>query len=389
MTIAMEQTAVPPRYRCEIDADCALLNDDAFRRAWLEALQRVKPLEPLRVMPLWADHFRRTDNALRLIAVTDQAGNLAGVAPLHPWPVHLRFSVKDKLWWDKPLNAEWLLGSVPALPADARAHDLLFDAIHENPNGADCVFLESVPVNSFLWRHLRNSAAVHRHWLVYSPNEPTRRHAIDLPDSFEQYLSRQFNKKMRHNLRREVKLLMGRGGEFVRVDKVSQVDPFLIHAEAVVRQSWKQKLLSTKLDDSAKCSKVLADLAEHDLLRAYMLRCDGRPCAMGIGYQQDGVYHYYETAYSEAFIKLSPGRVLLYLMLQDLLNGRDRPARFSFGSGDMTYKDWFANTSEEDVSVLLLRKTLKNRLLCSVHAGMAALARSARKLLGHLKAWRS
>ncbi len=83
--------------------------------------------------------------------------------------------------------------------------------------------------------------------------------------------------------------------------------------------------LSTSLDDSAKCLQVLTDLAEQGLLRAYALRCGGKPCAMGIGYQKDGVYHYYETAYCEEFAKLSPGRVLLYLMLEDLLKGSDRP----------------------------------------------------------------
>jgi GNAT acetyltransferase-like protein len=377
MTFTMQTPAAPPRFFAQVDAACAGLTDGDFRRAWLEALERVQPMEPLRAMPLWADHFHRTGNALRLIAIRDQTDTLAGVVPLHPWPLSLRFTA----WWAKTINAEWLLGSVPALPCDSAAHDVLFKAVREAPRGAGGVFLESVPTSGFLWRHLRASGEIRDNWITHLPGEPTRRQAIDLPASFEQYLSGQFNKKMRHNLRREVRLLMGREGQFARVDRADQIEEFLAHADAVVRKSWKPKLLSASPDDSKKCLTVLADLADQGLLRAYMLRCEGQPCAMGIGYQRDGVYHYYETAYSEAFAKLSPGRVLLYLMLEDLLKRDDRPARFSFGSGEMTYKDWFANTSTEDVGVLLLPKTLKNRLLCSAHNGMRALRRGARALL--------
>ncbi len=94
---------------------------------------------------------------LRLIAVTDETGAWAGAVPLHPWPYKLRFTLKGKSLWEKACAAEWLLGSVPAMPADAKMHDALFESIHQSPNGADGLFLESVPTDSFLWRYLQSS----------------------------------------------------------------------------------------------------------------------------------------------------------------------------------------------------------------------------------------
>ena len=109
----MQKTAPPSHYTGKVDAACASLSDVELRRSWLELLERVKPVEPLRVMPLWADHFLTAGLALRLIVVTEENDNLAGVAPLHPWPFAFRFVVKGKVLWVKSLRADWLLGSVP------------------------------------------------------------------------------------------------------------------------------------------------------------------------------------------------------------------------------------------------------------------------------------
>src|SRR5262249_30753826 len=142
--------------------------------------------------------------------------------------------------------------------------------------------------------------------------------------------------------------------------------------------SWKTKLLSVPVNESANCLQLLLDLATLGLLRAYTLRCDGQPCAMGLGYQANGVYHYYETAYNQQYATLSPGGVLLYLMIEDLIKSQNRPAKMSFGSGEMAYKEWFANSFQEDVAVLLLKKNMTNRFLSCAHGGVRALARMCR-----------
>ncbi len=124
----------------------------------------------------------------------------------------------------------------------------------------------------------------------------------------------------------------------------------------------------------------LKDLARSGMLRAYLLACDSIPLAYVVGYQLQGVYQYAETAFSEEFSDRSPGIALLYMLLEDL-HSFDRPDFFNFGTGDGYAKRLFANRTTVDNEVLLVRRTLRNRLRVASHRSFQRTLSLAKRIL--------
>ena len=114
------------------------------------------------------------------------------------------------------------------------------------------------------------------------------------------------------------------------------------------------------------CARASTILAARGLLRSYLLRVAGEPCAFVIGYQWQSEFHYIRIAYDPKFAKLSPGTALLYLLLEELC-AENRVALVSLGAGDFGYKAQFGNVHVEIGDVWLLRRTLRNRILRQAH----------------------
>ncbi|HWU39522.1 MAG TPA: GNAT family N-acetyltransferase, partial [Candidatus Acidoferrum sp.] len=148
-----------------------------------------------------------------------------------------------------------------------------------------------------------------------------------------------------------------------RVEAEDQVEAFLEAAERVRARSWQGRKLGpwNYSGEPALVGPELKGLARAKILRSYLLECGGEPCAYNVGYQFDGVYHYKEPRFDEALGRLSPGTVLLYLLLEDLF-ARDRPELLNFGIGNQPYKEHFGNQTAKDGSFLLFRRNLANRL---------------------------
>ena len=85
------------------------------------------------------------------------------------------------------------------------------------------------------------------------------------------------------------------------------------------------------------------------------------------------------TAYAPEWAKFSPGQSLLSLILKDCFE-TDRPEIVSFGSGEEYYKELFANQSGNEVTVLVLKRTLMNRVRIFTH-------RIFRKGVGAIRVW--
>jgi CelD/BcsL family acetyltransferase involved in cellulose biosynthesis len=177
-----------------------------------------------------------------------------------------------------------------------------------------------------------------------------------------------------------VKALRNHGAgalQLERVDAPAQVPAFLRNAATVARQSWQQQRLGVRIDASRHRQAQLVDLAERGLLRSYLLHCGPEPCAFGLAYQFRGVYHAVETAYAQSFAHFSPGIVLLYLVLEDLM--RHQPPRcLYFGIGDAPYKREFGTIQGEDATILLVRKSLARQILLNSHAAFRGCVRSLR-----------
>lgn len=331
----------------------------------------------------WFDLLRakhRPDD-LALLAAYGQDGEAVGVVPVlferHPF----QYYVSSYPVLTLQLRAAHVLGSVPSLPPDAALHGRLLKSLLAG--GADCVYMDSVPVESPCRELLKEAG---KGYLTYAPGGPRPWHLLRLPAGSAAYLS-QMSSKTRQTLKRKAKKLAEAGGgelEFVRVDSAGQVADFLADAVRVSRNSWQQSILGTRIDDTEEERAWSERAAEAGLLRNYLLKSGGRPCAFVVGYQFNGVFQYVELGYDRDFAEHSPGTVLLHMLIQDLCD--HRPASLlNFGLGDADYKQRFGNVQREDMSVIIFRKNLFSYSAVGSHSLFRALVRAARTVVRRVR----
>ena len=363
-----------------------IMNSTNLRQQWGSLLSSSNNLELLYQSPEWFEHllFTNSDNKLSLEVYKDDAGHLLGIVPILTSKYWLKFDISARTLWKTPLNTAYMLGSQPLVPNDNDIYNLLFEAIWRDFPQCDCVYMDSLPTDSFLWNFLRKFVAKQRNYMLFILDGVRQYHSLALPPTFDEYLS-SFKRKKRYNLERQVRMLRNHGAgalDMIRVDMESQIPDFLEGAVSVARNSWQQNRIGTRIDKGQERFEKLKDLARKGLLRSYLLICGHKPSAFILGYQFRDVYHYVEIAYDQSLSKLSPGTVLLYLLVEDLIN-HNPPKRVTFGVGHASYKQEFGNIHQEDASVLLLRKTIANRIRTVSHSSFRSLIRAVRK---HIRA---
>jgi CelD/BcsL family acetyltransferase involved in cellulose biosynthesis len=92
------------------------------------------------------------------------------------------------------------------------------------------------------------------------------------------------------------------------------------------------------------------------------------------------VFHYADIGHDAELSKFSPGTVLLYRLIEDLI-AHDRPQTLNFGIGVSEYKRQFATEVREETSLLILRDTLRNRLRVGLHRSWRGLLARVKPLL--------
>jgi CelD/BcsL family acetyltransferase involved in cellulose biosynthesis len=319
--------------------------------------------------PTWCAHKALAGERIDVAVLRDTSAKLIGLAPLLHTTFRLTFTMGMGEPWAKPFRGLQMLGNQPLLSSSVRAQDELFRAIRGTFPDRDCLCLGNVPLDSGLWEYLENSAEIRSFWRRYLPQGgPVRHYWLSLPSTFAEYLAK-FGGKTRQTVKRQVNLLKRHGNgslDLVRVESSSQVSEFIDSATAVAASSWQQRFLDLPLETPFDRARSLHDLADQNLLRAYVLKCAGRPCAYVLGFQLGSTYLYYETAYDPQFAHRSPGKVLLFLLLEDLFS-HNQPQRLSFCPGDFAYKALFGTSVSLEADLVLFRRTSSNRAWCGSH----------------------
>ncbi|MCX7590864.1 MAG: GNAT family N-acetyltransferase, partial [Kiritimatiellae bacterium] len=113
-----------------------------------------------------------------------------------------------------------------------------------------------------------------------------------------------------------------------------------------LRRVWEQSWHGRLGRQPPPTEQVLTRLAGLGAVRAYVLEAgNAEPLASVLGYQWKGTFYDEAPAFDEKWKDLSPGVVLDYLMLQDLVV-HDRPRVIDFGFGYNQYKQVFGNIRE-------------------------------------------
>jgi hypothetical protein len=344
------------------------------RLAWANLIAGSSDAERLGKSPEFLDHLRSINDPSRfyLATVRDAAGTLCGVVPLCVARSGLRFDISGNVLAESRSRAVRILGSVPLLPADPVAYDLLFAALEREFTNCQVISMASVPTESFLWRHVHESQFLNERFISYVMHGVRRCHVVSVPPTVEAYFAN-FSAKRRYNVKRQTRILREHFGgrlELQRFDSAHQVGDLLN--------------LITPTDDFAGLtrwgsSRALTvdrneaeSLAVRGLLLIYLLVGAGRPCAAVMGLKYRGVYHVDSMPRDRSLDRFSPGSTAVHLAIEDLIQDTSMH-RIDTGFGSPAHPHSATNVTEPRASLLLFRKTLSNRLLRVSHATFESL----------------
>ena len=203
-------------------------------------------------------------------------------------------------------------------------------------------------------------------WWCYVPRRE-RLHYVEIAGSFESYLGR-WSSKSRYNVRRSLKKLQDRNpaGVFEIADTPGAMDGFLREAAAISRTTYQSRLLQSGIDYDEASVRAMQARAARGEARGYLLRDQGRAIAFAWCSGTGERLTYDVIGYLEEAAPLSPGTVLLYLIVEDLFRlGRFRI--FDFGVGDAPYKQMFSTHTLDFADAYLFRPLWRHRLRAGLH----------------------
>jgi hypothetical protein len=239
----------------------------------------------------------------------------------------------------------------------------------------------AVQANDWFWKSLFSSQLVRNKFVPYAVDGIQRFHILDLPESYDMYLS-QFNSKKRYNFRRQERILRELGGgrlELTRVQSPDDVDDYLKAISAISALNAGRRLRGRQVRIDFALRNRLRNAAERGLLAAYLLTCGEQVIGCIRGGQYLDTYHVDSMLYRFDYSRFSVGATMLSMAIEDLIEHSSvRRLIFGFGEPDPTHHR--TNRVLEYASVLLLRKTAMNRLAWLAHLSFRSAVRSARAL---------
>lgn len=347
----------------------AALEDRELRQHWSAAIDPASNLYCMYAAPDWLDHLPESDKKASRVQCLAGAGPACVVAVLRPISTALRFELSHVLRMRVPLRAMELLGSQLVGQATPELLRATTASIWKSHPRIGAIYLKSVVKGSALWRALEQSDWTIDGATAYRPHGDRPFHFATLPATFDEYES-MFSAKRRYNLRRNVRKMAEAHGGQLEVRQASRAEDigFLVQsAKDVLEGSWKARRLANPVPDSMQDIDQLGRLARAGMIRAFVLLANGSPCAFIIGYLYRGVFHYADLAYRESHAAHSPGTVLLYLAIKELIE-QDHPQYINFGVTDNQFKQVFADQHTEDAEVLVLRPGTASWLLRTAHS---------------------
>jgi hypothetical protein len=242
------------------------------------------------------------------------------------------------------------------------------NSVWDNFPNIDAIYIKSVNVDSSIWREFSEHNWKIDKAQIYMPNTERLFHYVKLAKTHQEYI-KGFKSKQRISFKRKLKKVneaFPGTVELHRIDSLDDLDYLTESAKKIVQNSWKMNHLTQPIPESIKDISFLRRVTENGFLRSHVLSLDGKPCAFTVGYLYNGIYHCADTAYDINYAKHSPGTVLLYKAIEDIINS-DQADIIHFGITDAQYKRELSNCHSTDASLMIMRPTLTNKLRVLLH----------------------
>jgi len=334
--------------------------------------------------PEWVRHLCTVDQSsnIKLAVQRDDQDKIVGVVPIKPAPIELKISADRFSITLCSIPSIEIMGSQPLISKNVKGYKQLFDHLWGAFPQCDAFYFKSITSNSACWQLFENSNWRVGKAVAYKIYGDREFYSLKLPDSFDTYISK-FKRKKRYNLKRQVRILRDANNgdlKLTLISKEDQVDDFIKTISKIFHKSWKHKKWGMSVPDDIQKPEVLKDLAKRNLLRSYLLQGSDQTSAFVLGYQFQRVYHYADIGFDDSLSKYSPGNVLLFLLIEDIINNTE-VSHINFGIGDSQYKRLFANQKIYDTSVLLMKPSAGNYFKRSVHATLNQVKNNVKKFI--------
>lgn len=243
----------------------------------------------------------------------------------------------------------------------------------------EALFFEGLPVEGATHGLLAGKGAADLGVVTIQLGAAFDHQFIEFPPSFKDYLQ-QLGSRSRQSVQYSARRLdkeMGNQVELVKFDSPEGVDRFLADAEAISRKTYQANLLGLGIRADRDTTARLRHAAANGWLRSYILYCKQVPSAFMLGFQYGGCYYYDDVGYDPDFAKWSVGSVLQLKVIEEILGLPDAPRHFDFSTGFGQHKGRFGNMERREVNLLVLPRSVKNRLLASAFRGSENLSNGA------------
>ena len=217
---------------------------------------------------------------------------------------------------------------------------------------SDELHIDDLSVDSPLWNAL-TSTTESKTYLTH-PCPPQVHRSIHFPGTPDAYW-KLLNSHDRKNLKSKAKKLTH---EIKAYRKPEEVAEFLSKAHEVSVKTWQTKSQRPQILNTPGEVKYWQQVAALGAMRSYILEHDAKPVAFLLSVQWKGQFIAEEMGYDPAFEKSSPGNIMLYRILEDVL-ANDPPTTWDFGYGDNQYKRILCNHESTSGPISLFHRSLR------------------------------
>jgi hypothetical protein len=245
-------------------------------------------------------------------------------------------------------------------------------------SGSGVAVVHSCPVEGRLPR-IRLSRGGIRYVPCHYP-----RYYTDTTGDFEAYLGSRFTSKSRNTLKRKVKKLGQRTGGAIDLReyrRAEEIDEWHRVARGVSQATYQERLLRRGLPEGERFLASLREMAAGNRFRGYLLFDRERPIAyLSCPIVNGGAMIYDHVGHDPDYDRLSPGTVLLYLVLERAF--ADPQVRlFDFTEGEGDHKQRFATHEDVCADVYFFAPRPRNLLAIGAHLAVERAAWGTAQLL--------